>query len=311
MTSSALSATECDRAARCANGPTQHVFPATSCTAQRAETAHASQCSEFTTHFALHTNATSGRAPALDWWWSTNRGAGARYLTGVPITKQRHIEFLVYRPGRLAAEHLADLRRSGLTDETIAVQRFRTVPPGIIAQLLGYDRPRIVSAYLIPFPDPGGGFMHHFRLKIFPTLHEDSGTVKYQQPRGSGVRIFYPLATLAAVLDSTEPLWLVEGEKKSLAVAQLGFPAIGICGIEGWHVRSAAALHPDFDAVRLLGRVVKLVPDGDWQANDHVATAVDRLADALTERGAIPHLVVLPPAEKGGGIDEYLATVTA
>jgi hypothetical protein len=229
-----------------------------------------------------------------------------------PVTMQsRRIEYLIGREGVLVDDHRADLYRSGLTDETIALQRFRTVPPGMIAQLLGYDRPGIVSAYLIPFPDPAGGFMDHVRLKIFPTLHTDSGTVKYQQPSGSGQRVFFPLATLPAVLDSTEALWLVEGEKKSLAVAQLGFPAIGLCGIEGWHTKGSPTLHHNFNAVRLLGRVVKIVPDGDFQTNEHVAAAVDRLADALTDRGAIPHLVVLPAADKGGGIDEYLTAVSA
>jgi hypothetical protein len=41
---------------------------------------------------------------------------------------------------------------------------------------------------------------------------------------------------LELVYFSDEPLYLVESEKKALAVAQLGLPAVAFCGIEGWHV---------------------------------------------------------------------------
>ena len=64
--------------------------------------------------------------------------------------------------------------------------------------------------------------------------------MKYLQRRASGVRLYFPLATLDAVLHSAEPLYLVEGEKKALAVAQDGRPAIGISGIEGWHLARLA-----------------------------------------------------------------------
>ncbi len=45
--------------------------------------------------------------------------------------------------------------------------------------------------------------------------------------------LFFPLLTMAAALRGDAPLWLVEGEKKALAVAQLELSAIGFCGIEG------------------------------------------------------------------------------
>jgi hypothetical protein len=113
---------------------------------------------------------------------------------------------------------------------------------------LGFEAPKIQHAYLIPFPDPRGGWMDHVRMKIFPTS-EGEHTTKYLQPKRSGVRLYFPVATLNAALRSADPLYLVEGEKKALAVAQTGLPAIGLCGIEGWHTRGSSALHPDFDDV--------------------------------------------------------------
>ena len=90
------------------------------------------------------------------------------------------------------------------------------------------------------------------------------------------------------------PLWLVEGEKKALAVAQLGLPAVGFCGIEGWHTAHSRELLTDFDTIRLAGRVVELAPDGDWRVNAHVERGVRRLAEAIERRGARLRLVVLP-----------------
>lgn len=208
------------------------------------------------------------------------------------------LEFLLANSSEagLAPDHHADLRASGLTEETIHRHRLRAVPRGLIGSLLGFDMPCIRSALLIPFPEPAGGFMDHVRVKVFPALTDRGGhSIKYLQPRQSGTRLFFPLAEMPEALNGATPLWLVEGEKKALAVAQLGLPAIGFCGIEGWHPAGSRELLPDFEHIRLIGRVVELVPDGDWQSNASVARGAFRLAQALESRGARVRLVILPP----------------
>jgi hypothetical protein len=181
--------------------------------------------------------------------------------------RRRHFELLlsvVYVRDPLTREHLADLHRSGLSDETIERQRFRSIPPHMIDLLTGFPTPKVISAYVLPFANPWtGAWLDHVRMKIFPTLTTDEGTIKYLQPKRSGVRPYFPLATLEAVRAGDDPLYVVEGEKKSARVAELGRPAVGICGIEGWHAAGSRALLPDFDACRLRGRRVELVPDGD------------------------------------------------
>src|SRR5262245_11680357 len=117
-------------------------------------------------------------------------------------TASRWLDLLlsaVYDRAGLHPEHLADLRRSGLTDETLRAQKIRSVPPDMIDPLLGFKIPSVRHAYLIPFADPRGGWMPHVRMKVFPTLKGPTGTVKYLQPRGSGCRVFFPLATLPQV----------------------------------------------------------------------------------------------------------------
>jgi hypothetical protein len=96
------------------------------------------------------------------------------------------------------------------------------------------------------------------------------------------------------VCRTDRPFWCVEGVKKCLAVAQLGLPAVGFEGIEGWHAKGSRDLLPDFERVPLRGRVVELLPDGDWRTNPHVRRGVERFAEALATRGARPRLVVLP-----------------
>jgi Domain of unknown function (DUF3854) len=220
-----------------------------------------------------------------------------------------HLDFLlssVYDATRLDHPlHLADLRKSSLTDETICQQKISDVPPSMIDHLLGFSMPKVRSAYLIPFADPRGGWMDHVRLKVFPSITTKDGTIKYLQPRRSGVRIYFPLSTLESVLHSGEPVYCVEGEKKSLSVSQLGLPSIGLCGIEGWHIAGSLDLHPDLDDVGLRGRVVNIIPDADVRTNPVVHRAVQRLAAAFFARGAAPQLVLVPPEYKG--IDDYLA----
>jgi hypothetical protein len=195
----------------------------------------------------------------------------------------------------LAPDHRADLRASGLTEETIRLHRMRSVPPGLIGSLLGFDMPAIRSALLIPFPDPAGGFLDHVRMKVFPPFTDRRGqTVKYLQPRHSGARLFFALSQMDEALHGTGSLWLVEGEKKCLAVAQLGLPAAGFCGIEGWHKAGSSHLLPDFDHLRLGGRTVELLPDGDCQTNVNVRRGALRFAEALAARGARVRIVKLP-----------------
>ncbi len=203
-----------------------------------------------------------------------------------------HLDFLLSALGdrdALAPEHLADLRKSGLSDETVRAHQFRSVPPATISKLLGFDNQKIRSAMLIPYADPAGGFFDHVRMKIFPPLN---GT-KYLQPRGSAVRLYFPIPTIP-LLGAAQPLWLVEGEKKAAAVAQVGLPAIGFAGIDAWHRAGTRELIPDFHFICLAGRVIELVPDGDWRTKPRVLRGALGLAAALEARGARVRLVALP-----------------
>jgi Domain of unknown function (DUF3854) len=227
-----------------------------------------------------------------------------------------HLDFLlssVYDNSPLHHEHLADLRKSGLTNETIELHKIRTVPPAMIGPLLGFGASRIRHAYLIPFPDTHGGFMDHVRMKVFSNddamgadvrgdqveehrerWRYNGGQRKYLVRRQSTSHLYFPLPTLRRAIEDDEALWIVEGPKKALAVAQLGLPVVGIESAWGWHLKGSRELLPDFDTIMIKGRLVKVVPDPDAQGNPEIARAMHSLAEALERRGAYVQLVMLP-----------------
>jgi len=112
------------------------------------------------------------------------------------------------------------------------------------------------------------------------------------------------VAVLAAACEDPTPLWLCEGEKKTLAVAQLGVPAVGLESAWGWPLKGTRELLPDFGFLRLRGRTVELLPDSDVRTNRLIAQSMWRLAEALRRVGAHPRLVLLPPGVKGA--DDFL-----
>ena len=211
---------------------------------------------------------------------------------------EEHLAFLlsaIYDSMPLHPEHQADLAKSGITDATRRAQKIRSLPPGMIPQLLGFAAPKVTIGYLIPYADPAGGWMPHVRVKVFPAITEGDGPrIRYLQPPRSGIRVFFPVIAMPSVIGTDADLWVVEGEKKALAVAQRGLPAIGIAGITCWGAPGTRRLHADFDHVPLMGRIVELVPDSDWQSNARVRAAVGALATALSAAGARPRVVVLP-----------------
>jgi hypothetical protein len=95
-----------------------------------------------------------------------------------------HLTFLlssVYDRSDLHPDHLADLRKSGLTDHTITSQKIRTVmPPSVFDPLLAFQVPADVrSMYVIPFFGVHGRPVDHVRVKVFPTITTAPGTIKY------------------------------------------------------------------------------------------------------------------------------------
>lgn len=208
--------------------------------------------------------------------------------------------------------HLADLRASGLTDETIREHGIRTERDHQrIARDIGRPYPKLRGdAMAFPFLTTDGTFNCFVRYKpCFPKNDRNGRPVKYISPKGAGNRAYFPRGTLAVLNDSTRELLVVEGEKKSLCATQEGFPAVGLIGVYGWKDgKKADRLIAELDAIEWRGRKVFIGYDSDLMDKPEVKAARARLAQQLTARGADVRCIDMPDEPDGSknGIDDYL-----
>ena len=202
----------------------------------------------------------------------------------------------------LHPDHLTDLRKSGLSDETIKASGIASVPPRDIRKRLGYDTPGLKSMYEVPYRD---GFS---RYRCF--YEEGKPGPKYLQKRDSGNHLYIPPSASLVLNDATKPLYVTEGEKKALKACQEGLHCIGLGGLWNWKTKGGGLI-PDFKKIALEGRRVYLVPDNDFRQPDkhgyqkNLEQAVNQLADYLIEKGATVSIVELPEGPEKG-LDDYL-----
>jgi AAA domain/Domain of unknown function (DUF3854) len=199
----------------------------------------------------------------------------------------------------LHPEHLADLRKSGLSDETIEQAGLFSVRPSDIGKITGIGK--VTSLLAFPYT------ASFTRYKVFPTHLKVQGKhFRYTQPRGSAVHLYIPPMVRAAVNDPRETLWVVEGEKKALKGCQEGLACVALGGL--WNWLQDGRLIADIQALPLRDRRVVIVPDSDvWRRTD-LQAPVMRLAAALAGEGAKPEACVLPDGagQTKMGLDDYL-----
>jgi hypothetical protein len=193
----------------------------------------------------------------------------------------------------LHVDHLADLRKSGLTDETIGEAGVYSIRPRDISLFFSARKgvpPSIETA--LCFPYQGGEFA---RIKLFPTL----GKMKYAQPPKTDARLYIPFKL------NDGPVYVCEGEKKTLAAHQAGMNAAGIGGLWNWLTNGEPIA--DLNLIEWSGREVVIIPDSDVFQRQDLLRAVYALGRELRERGASVSIAEIPqPEQKKVGLDDYL-----
>ena len=200
----------------------------------------------------------------------------------------------------LSQNHRTELCASGLTDATITSAGIYSATSGQVRDILGWARkgvdwgPAMVFPYQFPEePEPA-----YRRLKPdFPRSNGKGKCVKYESPRGTKNRAYFPPGFLESFGQSAQTVVITEGEKKALATTQAGFPCIGLPGDWGWQDRRKRSdtgraygerrLIPDLDALDWKDRSVVILFDSDAATNDGVQLAEARLAETLAKAGAI------------------------
>lgn len=207
----------------------------------------------------------------------------------------------------LVPGHAEELRRSGLTDETIArANLYSATGPGV-RELLGFGAgPGLV----FPYPELNGSGPYA-RVKLDATPPDGK---RYRSPKGRPNRLYIPpLLDHAVLTDARTPLWITEGEKKALKACQEGLPCVAVPGVWSWKTRDTRDRSipiPDLEHVVWRGRTVLVVYDSDVATKPKVRLAECGLAKELQCHGATVKAVRLPSGAGGAkvGLDDYLLT---
>lgn len=240
----------------------------------------------------------------------------------------------------LASRHIEHLKKSGLTDETIAALGFDTVDTGAARKVLGWpdDKKGDPAGLLIPYPNVPGyakvrpdsprvvgpeekksrSFTDHNYAEQPPET-DGRKVIKYEAPLGSELHCYIAFAICPALTDTEQRLYITEGEKKAALMCQEGEPCISIPGVSSGHDvehRRAAqdfggkefVLHPDLEGYVVPGREVCILFDSpDMTENLHVIRGAVRLAKMINTAEAEALLGYVPTvkgAEKTG-VDDY------
>lgn len=206
--------------------------------------------------------------------------------------------------GGLNDPHVADLRKSGLTDETIAASGIYTAHSQRVHDLLGMNTGS--NGMVIPY-------LHvtdetYVRVKLDQAGKDGK---RYRGPAGKQNRLYVPpMLDSETLSDVSRPLYITEGEKKALKACQEGFPCVALPGVWSWRTKDDdgnSVPIPDLDRIPWEGRIVSIVFDSDAATNPDVARAEISLAVELAQRGATVFSIRLPQGDEGKvGFDDYL-----
>jgi putative DNA primase/helicase len=243
-------------------------------------------------------------------------------------TANGHADTLTAALSRLLPQHLADLRKSGLSDEQIAACGFTSVQaPATVQKVLGWKRynGELGPCLAIPFFDAEGKSTGYQRLKPDRprSANEDDKPIKYESPKGRSNLAFFPPWTRTVLQDASAPLVITEGEKKAAKADQERVASIGLVGVYGWQKKRSKdedgkpkgerELIPGLAVIPWRGRPAYVCFDSDAAGNPNVRRAERHLAEVLTRHGAAVKVVRLPPGEPGPdgnpvkvGLDDYL-----
>ena len=135
----------------------------------------------------------------------------------------------------LTVGHRADLAKSGLSAEQIAACGFDSIHiPRDIARLLKWSKADgLGSCLLIPYRRSDGSIVsvdEFARLKpdCPRTDTKSKKPIKYESPKGSTTRLYFPPNSCRLLADISVPLLITEGEKKAAKADQEGFACVGL-----------------------------------------------------------------------------------
>ncbi len=216
-------------------------------------------------------------------------------------------------PG-LLPHHLAKCRASGLSDATIKAAGLRSeTNRETLAAMLNKRRPHkgLAPAIVFQYTDREGR-NGYCRVRPDSPRKDGKGVVKYESPIGQPNQVYFPPG-VAERIESETRILITEGELKSLASTQFGFPCLGLVGVYGWKSKGHEQLLPELCRLTWKNRTVFIAFDSDIERNPDVQQAERRLAKALIDRDAKVRCLRIPDGPPGAdskptkqGLDDFL-----
>lgn len=218
---------------------------------------------------------------------------------------------------------LADLRRSGLSDQTIKSMGCCSAEANIISTRTGIKE-LTSGGYCIPYL----GITDQTRQDYLRwRLREPIREMRYVSGRGDDTQLYIPPAF--AALPPSDFLVITEGEKKAAKAVQEGIPCVGVQGVWSWadpDRRAADKMHgePVSEETIPLSELVTLVRnfkqvlvlgDSDLVSNFQAKAGFEGLARSLQALGIRASVSCCPPATvregdekriKKQGLDDWL-----
>lgn len=174
-------------------------------------------------------------------------------------------------------KHIAELKASGLNDQTISLSGIYSATAEEVVQL-GFKLNS--TAMVIPY---GDGCV---RLKPdSPRIDKEGRSIKYETLVGTPARIYFPPNLNNEVFQNTAiPLVITEGEKKALKAVQEGIPTISIPGVWTFRIKDTMQLIPDFEKINFENRTIYITFDSDVSDNQNMQQAEWMLGRLLMDR---------------------------
>jgi hypothetical protein len=152
------------------------------------------------------------------------------------------------RPLLVGDYDLKQLAVLGITEETICDNQLYTED----------------GALWFPYRDLNGDLNGFSRRRLHnPLGTKDGKFIRYLQPKGTPLRAYWPVQTLRLLAKGTDLLYITEGEKKALLLAQNGCAAVGIGGIWCGCKPKTTELIDDLADLDIQGLAVYIVFDYD------------------------------------------------
>ncbi len=167
--------------------------------------------------------------------------------------------------GLLAPHHETMLTiESHISPEVVAARGYTTIDEPEELPKMGFaEYQSRVPALAIPIFDVFGELRFH-RIRPDdprPDRGKPNKVIKYEQPPNTPLVIDVPPAALDGLRDTSQKLWIVEGEKKADALVSQDECAVALLGVWAWK-RDGYPL-PDWDQIPMIGREVRILFDSD------------------------------------------------